>query len=157
MTEEYVQMTPNGYAQLQQEIQNLKKTRPAKIKALQHARSLGDLSENAEYSAAKRDLRHLESRLRYLDKQSRLAKVVKPTSSTMVEIGSTVDVEFLDDGFRATYQVVGAHESNLATQKLSFKSPLGAAILHHKINDISTVEAPEDNYAVKILTIHPAK
>lgn len=153
MTEEYVQMTPNGYAQLQQEIQNLKNTRPTKIKALQQARALGDLSENAEYSAAKRDLRHLESRLRYLDKQSRLAKVVKPTSTTIVEIGSTVDVEFLDDSFRTTYQIVGAHESNLATQKLSFKSPLGTVLIHHKVNDVLTVKAPDDNYSVKILAI----
>ena len=62
-------MTPNGYKQIENEIEQLKLDRPAKIKQLQEARALGDLSENAEYSAAKRDLRHLESRLRYLNKQ----------------------------------------------------------------------------------------
>ena len=59
----FQKMTPNGYKQIEDEIEQLKLDRPAKIKQLQEARALGDLSENAEYSAAKRDLRHLESRL----------------------------------------------------------------------------------------------
>ena len=70
MADVYFQkMTPEGHQQIVDEIEALKADRPAKIKQLQEARALGDLSENAEYSAAKRDLRHLESRLRYLNKQ----------------------------------------------------------------------------------------
>ena len=67
----YQKMTPEGYQEIKDEIARLKKDRPRRIKILQEARSMGDLSENSEYTTAKMELRYLQSRLRYLDKQLR--------------------------------------------------------------------------------------
>ena len=68
-------MTPEGYKKIETEIAELKKDRPRRIKILQEARSLGDLSENSEYTEAKRDLGHLQSRLRFLNKQLQYAQI----------------------------------------------------------------------------------
>ena len=82
----YHEITPTGLANLKQEVEDLKTIRPAKIKNLADAAALGDRSENAEYSAAKRELRQLEGRLRYLDKLIRYAKVTHPAASDIADI-----------------------------------------------------------------------
>lgn len=146
-------ITQTGYHLIEQEIQALKKTRPTRIKALQEARALGDLSENAEYSAAKRDLRHLESRLRYLGKQLRYAQIVTPKDNDTIEIGKTVVLEFLDDHEQTTYQIVGQPEADLEHQKITIISPLGKALNAHQPNDIVTVDAPAGRYQVKIISV----
>lgn len=149
----YEQMTQHGFDTLGDEIEALKKKRPGLIKALQEARALGDLSENAEYSAAKRDLRHLESRLRYLGKQRRYADIVTPSDTPVVEIGKTVEIRFTDDDDVDTYHIVGKPEADLDAQKISQASPLGAALLGHKPGDTVTVDAPNGPYAVTILHV----
>lgn len=146
-------ITQSGYDLIEQEIQALKKTRPAKIKALQAARALGDLSENTEYSSAKRDLRHLESRLRYLGKQLRYAQIVTPQDNTTVEIGKDVVLEFLDDHTQATYHLVGQPEANLEQQKVTAVSPLGKALLGHHPDDVVSIAAPAGRYQVKIISV----
>lgn len=147
-------MTQTGYDEIETEIEQLKQDRPAKIQALQAARALGDLSENAEYSSAKRDLRRLEGRLRFLNKQLQYAQVVAPTTGNTVEIGSVVTLEFLDDHDQVTYTVVGKQEANIQKQKISFDSPLGGVIVHQKSGTIVTVTAPNGSYQVKILAIN---
>lgn len=130
----FQKMTPNGYKQIENEIEQLKLDRPAKIKQLQEARALGDLSENAEYSAAKRDLRHLESRLRYLNKQLQYAEIITPKNADSVDIGTTVTIQFDDDeNDLETYQIVGKQEVNVDDNKISFVSPIGKAIMHKKL------------------------
>lgn len=149
----FQKMTPNGYQQILDEIEALKKDRPAKIKQLQEARALGDLSENAEYSAAKRDLRHLESRLRYLNKQLQYAKIVNPQNDSKVDIGTTVKLRFEDDNDIETYQIVGKHEVNVDEQKISFDSPIGRAIMNKSAGTTVTVSAPACSYKVKIIEV----
>ena len=117
MADVYFQkMTPEGHQQIVDEIEALKADRPAKIKQLQEARALGDLSENAEYSAAKRDLRHLESRLRYLNKQLQYAQVIEPEDNGEVDIGTDVELRFEDDNETETYHIVGKQEANVDEQ-----------------------------------------
>ena len=87
----YHEITPAGLANLKQEVADLKAIRPAKIKNLAEAAALGDRSENAEYSAAKRELRQLEGRLRYLDKLIRYAKVTTPAAANLADIGNWGD------------------------------------------------------------------
>lgn len=147
-------MTQTGYDEIETEIEQLKQDRPAKIQALQAARALGDLSENAEYSSAKRDLRRLEGRLRFLNKQLQYAQVVAPTTGDTVEIGSVVTLEFLDDHDQVTYTVVGKQEANIQKQKISFDSALGSVIMHKKTATTVTVTAPNGSYQVKVLTIN---
>ena len=154
MHPQFVPMTKTGYQKIQQEIADLKKTRPGLIKALADARALGDLSENAEYSAAKRDLRRMEGRLRYLERQINYSKIVENTDRTKIDLGSNVTLRFLDDDFTVTYEIVGKHEADVAQQKVSYQSPLGAALLHHHLHDVVTVNAPDEQYQVEILAIN---
>lgn len=145
-------MTPAGYQQIKDQIRQLELDRPGRIKQLQEARALGDLSENAEYSAAKRDLRHLEGRLRYLNKLLQYAEVQEPTTASTVDLGKFVTIRFAEDDV-TTYQIVGKFEADLATGKLSFDSPLGRALLNHSIGDTVLVDAPNGDYEVTINTI----
>lgn len=154
MTKIYFQkMTPAGYATLEEQIATLKAKRPTLVARLKAARALGDLSENTEYSSAKRDLRHLDSRLRYLDKQLKYAQIVTPRTDGAIDLGNWVTLEFLDDHFQVTYQLVGRQEADLHQQKLAFDSPLGQALSHHQAGEVVTVTAPAGTYQVKILNV----
>ncbi len=143
-------ITAAGYQDLQTKIAALEADRPEKITILAEARAHGDLSENAEYSAAKRDLRHLESQLRFYTKQLQYAKVMAPSDSAVVELGKWVTVTFLDDHEQATYQLVGTQEADLAAGKITRVSPLGKALLGHQPGDTVTISAPHASYQVQI-------
>ncbi|WP_367295923.1 transcription elongation factor GreA [Levilactobacillus yonginensis] len=146
-------ITAAGYQELQARIAALEADRPEKIAILAEARAHGDLSENAEYSAAKRDLRHLESQSRFFNKQLQYAKVVDPTANNVVELGKWVTVTFLDDKDQATYQLVGTQEADLEAGKVTRVSPLGKALLGHQPGDTVTIQAPNASYDVRILTV----
>lgn len=146
-------MTPAGYRAIEQEIETLKQQRPHRIKVLAAAAALGDRSENAEYTNAKRDLGRLESRLRFLNKQLQYAQVVEPANNDKLDIGKFVTVEFMDDHDQLTYQLVGKQEANLEQNKISFTSPIGQALANHAVNDVVTVSAPNGDYQVKIIAI----
>jgi len=146
-------ITAAGYQELQTKIAALEADRPEKIAILAEARAHGDLSENAEYSAAKRDLRHLESQLRFFNKQLQYAKVVDPTANNVVELGKWVTVAFLDDEDQATYQLVGTQEADLEAGKITRVSPLGKALLGHQPGDTVTIQAPNASYDVRVLTV----
>ncbi|MFC2694712.1 MAG: transcription elongation factor GreA [Lactobacillus sp.] len=149
----FQKMTPAGYQQIKDEIAALKKDRPRRIKLLQEARSLGDLSENTEYTTAKRELGHLQSRLCYLNKQLKYAQIIEPKTEGVVDLGTSVELEFSDDEEPERYQVVGRMEADLAQGKLAFDSPLGKAIMKQKAGTTVTVTAPAGSYAVKILKV----
>ncbi|HIX35417.1 MAG TPA: transcription elongation factor GreA [Candidatus Limosilactobacillus merdigallinarum] len=149
----YQKMTPEGYQQIKDQIAALQKDRPEKIARLKAARALGDLSENTEYSTAKRDLRHLESRLRFLNKQITYAQVIENSQSDTIDLGSTVTIEFDDDHSEATYTVVGTHEADLAQNKLAFDSPLGQALMGQGAGKTVAVESPNGSYNVTIKNI----
>lgn len=149
----FQKMTPEGYQQIKDEIVALKKDRPNKIKLLQEARSLGDLSENSEYTEAKKELRHLESRLRYLDKQLRYAQIIKPSDENKIDLGKTVVLKFEDDEDSAEYKIVGRLEADLAKGKISFDSPLGKALMKKVAGQEVEVQAPAGSYSVKILEV----
>ena len=143
----------SGYQEIEDEIAQLQAARPAKIEQLKAARALGDLSENTEYSTAKRELRHLESRLRFLNKQLQYSQIVDPSSANEVDLGTTVTLRFEDDDDVTTYQIVGKQEADLAKQKVSFDSPLGQAIIHQPAGKTVTVQAPQASYQVTIIKI----
>lgn len=120
----FQKMTANGYHEIEEQIAKLQQQRPAKIEQLKAARALGDLSENTEYSTAKRELRHLESRLRYLNKQLQYAEIVTPKNDHTIDLGTTVTIEFEDDHEQETYHIVGKQEADLAKQKSPLILPL---------------------------------
>ncbi|QFQ90124.1 transcription elongation factor GreA [Lacticaseibacillus manihotivorans] len=149
---QYHPITKAGVQAFADEIEQLKKERPTRIKRLAEAAALGDRSENAEYSAAKRDLRQLESRMRYLDKLIRYAEIVPTPTGDTAEIGTQVTIEFgpADDD---TYALVGPKESGQAETNLASDSPLGSAILHHRVGDAVSVTAPAGSYQVTLTKI----
>ena len=149
----YQKMTPQGYQKIKDEIADLKKDRPRRIKILQEARSLGDLSENTEYTEAKRDLGHLQSRLRYLEKQLKYAEIVEKTADGKVDLGKTVTLKFADDPETETYQVVGRMEADIGAGKIAFDSPLGQAIMKKEVGETVKVVAPAGEYRVTIKAI----
>lgn len=146
----FQKMTPEGYQQIEDEIARLKKDRPRRIKILQAARALGDLSENTEYTEAKRDLGHLQSRLRYLGKQLKYAEIVKAEDDGKVDLGKTVVLKFDDDDETEEYKVVGRMEADLAAGKVS---PLGQAIMKKEAGTTATVAAPAGEYQVTIVEV----
>ena len=137
---------------MEEQIATLKAKRPTLVARLKAARALGDLSENTEYSSAKRDLRHLDSRLRYLDKQLKYAQIVTPRTDGAIDLGNWVTLEFLDDHSQVTYQLVGRQEADLHQQKLAFDSPLGQALSHHQAAKSSPSRPPPAPTRLKSLT-----
>lgn len=149
---QYHPITKAGVQAFADEIEQLKKERPTRIKRLAEAAALGDRSENAEYSAAKRDLRQLESRMRYLDKLIRYAEIVPTPTGDTAEIGTQVTIEFGPDD-DDTYALVGPKESGQSETNLASDSPLGSAILHHHVGDVVAVTAPAGSYQVTLTKI----
>lgn len=149
----FQKMTPEGYKQIEDEIESLKKDRPRRIKILQEARALGDLSENSEYTEAKRDLGHLNSRLRYLNKQLKYAEVIEPEDDDKIDLGKTVTLRFEDEDEEETYKIVGRMEEDVMAGKVGFDSPLGQALLKHQAGDTVSVDAPAGEYKVTIIDV----
>ena len=139
----FQKMTPEGYKQIEDEIARLKKDRPRRIKILQAVRALGDLSENTEYTEAKR----------YLGKQLKYTEIVETKDDGKVDLGKTVVLKFDDDEDTEEYKIVGRMEADLADGKISFDSPLGQAIMKKEAGTTSTVEAPAGEYKVTIVEV----
>lgn len=139
----FQKMTPEGYKQIEDEIARLKKGRPRRIKILQAARALGDLSENTEYTEAKR----------YLGKQLKYTEIVETKDDGKVDLGKTVVLKFDDDEDTEEYKIVGRMEADLADGKISFGSPLSQAIMKKEAGTTSTVGAPAGEYKVTIVEV----
>ena len=151
----FQKMTPNGYKQIEDEIEQLKLDRPAKIKQLQEARALGDLSENAEYDAAKDEQRDIETQIAELEEILKNAEVVQDnnTDKDAIKMESVVklhDVEYDED---IEYVIVGSSEADSLNNKISNESPLGAAMLGKKVGDTVKVEAPAGVIEYKIISV----
>jgi len=153
MAGDFNPITAAGYHDLQTKIAALEADRPEKIAILAEARAHGDLSENAEYSAAKRDLRHLESQLRFFNKQLQYAKVVDPSKDDKVELGKWVTVKFMDDDDQVSYQLVGTQEADLDAGKITRVSPLGKALLGHHPGETVTIQPPNTSYQVQLIAV----
>jgi transcription elongation factor GreA len=146
-------LTPEGAARLRSELAEL--TGPRREELSQRLRSaiqMGDLSENADYHKAKEDQAFLEGRIQELEAVLRTAVIVEKTDSDVVTVGSTVTVE--EEGFDPeTYYVVGAKEADPRNGKISNESPIGRALMDHKVGDVVEAETPGGKIKVKILKI----
>ena len=142
-------LTALGYEELKRKLELLKEEQKANIIALQDARAQGDLSENADYDAAR-------------DNQARIAAAIKETEQALKQaviitgeegnnLGKYLDVNFLDEGVTETYQIVGTIEADPLQQKISDESPLGKAIIHSKVGDIVLVKTEDgEQFEVRI-------
>ncbi|MFA5602524.1 MAG: transcription elongation factor GreA [Bacilli bacterium] len=153
-TSEYY-LTKEGVAELRKELDYLITIkRPEVITALKEARSLGDLSENADYDAARNEQAQVEARITQLEHLLSNVVIIKNGSKEKVAVGSTVEIEYIEDeGDSEIYKIVGSQEADPSNNKISNKSPIANAILNHKVGDIVKVESPNGEYEVKIKNI----
>ena len=137
-------ITRNGYNQLHKELENLKKVvRPQVIKAIEEARAHGDLSENAEFVAAKEKQSFVEGKIREIEHKLAIQRLSTISISPMT--GWVLDLRHLENhgnGGEVTYQIVGPDESDIAFGKISIASPLGKALIGKEVDEEVKVQAP---------------
>ncbi len=157
MEEQKIVVTKEGLAELQKEYEYLIHVeREQVIDELRNARAQGDLSENADYDAARDHQARVEARIRQLDDMLKNIELIddkKTSRSRTVRLGATVTLEFQDTKERETYSIVGTVESDPLNGKLSNETPLAIAIMDHKVNDTVTVLV-NPAYKVKIVEIN---
>lgn len=149
-------VTKQGYEKLKQELNNLKRVeRPRNIQAIEEARAHGDLSENAEYAAAKDRQSFLEGRIGELEFKLANADVIDPVRlpKDKASFGSQVVLENIDTGEDVEYQLVGPDESDIDEGRISVSSPLGRAILGKKPGDELTLDAPGGKRSYELVEI----
>jgi transcription elongation factor GreA len=138
-------ITRDGYNQLHKELENLKKiVRPQVIKAIEEARAHGDLSENAEYVAAKERQSFVEKKIHEIEQKLANSEIMDTSnvSGSHVGFGSTVTLENLENGGEVTYRIVGPDESDVQSGKISITSPLGKALIGKEVDNEVTVKTP---------------
>ncbi|KPJ77073.1 MAG: transcription elongation factor GreA [Deltaproteobacteria bacterium SG8_13] len=153
---EKVPLTREGYQNLKQELERLKRVeRPENIRAIEEARAHGDLSENAEYAAAKDRQGFLEGRIGELEHKIAHADVIdtRKLDNSRAMFGSRVLVENIDTGEDVEYQLVGPDESNVEKGKISISSPLGRALMGKKPGDALTLQAPGGMRSYEVIEI----
>jgi transcription elongation factor GreA len=152
-----VPITKYGAELLKQELARLKsKDRPAVISAISEARAQGDLSENAEYDAAKERQSFIEGRIAELESKLSAAQIIDPAlldRDGRVVFGSTVDLEDLESGERVSYQIVGVDEADLKENKVSITSPIARALIGKSAGDVAEVQAPAGIREYEVLEV----
>jgi len=147
-------LTSEGFLELETELNNLKTVeRPRIIEAIKEARAQGDLSENADYDAARDEQAKIEARITELEYKLENAKIIKKTSGDVVAVGTTVTVKYVDDDDEEEYSIVGSMEADPFENKISNESPIGRAIMNRRVGDIISVESPNGSYDIKIVKI----
>ncbi len=153
---EKVPMTAAGFNRLQEELKHLKiSERPAVIKAIAEAREHGDLSENAEYHAARERQSFIEGRVLELEDKISRAEVIDPTKLTgdTVKFGATVTLADQDTDEETTYQIVGQDESDIKLRLLSIQAPLARALINKSVGDSVEVSTPGGSKLYEIVTV----
>ena len=156
MAVEKIPMTGRGYERLQEELKRLKQEeRPAVIRAIEEARAYGDISENAEYHAAKERQSFIETRVAELEDRTRRAEVIDVARLTgnQVKFGATVTLADEDTEEKITYQIVGADESDIRAGLLSIQSPLARALIGKSKGESVEVVTPGGARAYEILSV----
>lgn len=149
-----IYLTQEGLDEIKKELENLKQVkRPEVINALKEARSLGDLSENAEYDAARTQQSEIESKIAELESMVEHAVVIKGGKTDKVSIGTNVKIRYVEDGEVEQYSIVGSKEADPFQNKISNESPIAQAIMGSKVNDRVFVDSPNGKYEVEIVEI----
>ncbi len=153
---ERIPITKKGYEKLKRELARLKSVeRPQNIKAIEEARAHGDLSENAEFDAAKNRQAFIEGRIQELGYKLGTADVIEPDNlpKDRAVFGCGVVLENVDTGENVEYQLVGPDESNIEEGRISVKSPLGLAIIGREVGDEVSVQAPAGRRTYELVEI----
>jgi len=149
-----VYVTSEGLEKMKSELDYLKmERRPEVIQSLKEARALGDLSENAEYDAARAAQAEVESKITELEQMIEHAVVIEETTADEVSIGNSVKIKYVDDGDIEEFTIVGSKEADPFENKISNESPIAKAILNKKVNEVVSVDSPNGKYDVQIMEI----
>ena len=149
-----VYLTQEGLDNLKKELDDLiNARRPENVQAIKEARALGDLSENAEYDAARNEQAVIEARIKQLEKMLENVSIISDVSTDSVSIGNTVTIKYVDDDEEDEYKIVGSQEADPFESRISNESPIAQALFDHKVGDIVTVESPNGSYQVEITAI----
>jgi len=151
-----IPMTEEGYRNLQEELKRLVRVeRPRVVQDIAEARSHGDLSENAEYDAAKNRLSFIEGRIQELNDKIARAQVINPATlnSDKVVFGASVTLYDVDAEAEVTYQIVGEDEADLKHGKISVTSPVGRALIGHRLEDEVCIKVPSGLRTYEIIAI----
>ncbi len=151
-----IPMTADGYERLSEELKRVKFVeRPANIKALEAAREMGDIAENAEYHAAKEQQSLIERRVIELEDKLRRAEIidVSKLKGKVIRFGATVRLADEDTDEKATYQIVGADEADIGKGRLSVTSPLARALIGKTVGDSVEVTTPGGSRAYEVLKV----
>lgn len=149
-------LTKKGFLRLEQELKDLKGIeRPNIIAAIAEARSHGDLSENAEYSAAKEKQSFIEGRIQELEAVVSRAQIIDPTEvkSNVIRFGATVSVVDVDSDVENSYQIVGDYEADINENKISLSSPLAKALIGKEVGDEIEYIAPGGKKTFEVLEV----
>jgi len=157
MSQTRIPLTVAGVEKLKAELHRLKSVeRPAVIAALAEARSHGDLSENAEYDAAKERQGFVEGRISRLEANLAIAQVVDPAAidaDGRIVFGATVDLEDMESGNSVCYQIVGDDEADIKHGKISIESPIARALIGKSVGDVAEVQAPAGVREYEVLAV----
>lgn len=142
------------FEELTKELEELRTVKRREVaEQLEYARSLGDLSENAEYQEARELQSAVEERIQKLEGMLKNAKIIKAGKGDGISMGSTVTVEKVSDKEAHTYLIVGAEEANMLEGKISYHSPLGHALMGKKKGDEFSFSTPRGSQRYKILKV----
>ena len=149
-----IYLTEEGLNDLKEELEYLKQEkRPEVINALKEARALGDLSENAEYDAARTEQAEVEGKIKELEAMLEHVVVIQGGETDKVSIGTSVKIKYVDDDEIEEYSIVGSKEADPFQNKISNESPIARGIMGHSVNDQVWVESPNGKYQVEIMEI----
>ncbi len=149
-------ITASGYVRMEAELKQLKSVdRPAVIVAIAEARAHGDLSENAEYSAAKEKQGFIEGRIKELEDKISRAEVIDVSALTEVKVvfGATVTLIDEDTEEKSTYQIVGEYEADMKRNQISITAPLARALIGKKMGDSIEVKTPKGEKSYEVVSI----
>lgn len=147
-------LTKEKHEEITEELNTLKTKRRKEVaEQLEYAKSLGDLSENAEYHEAREMQANLEDRIKRLEELLKNAKIVEGTGTDTVDVGNIVDVVKKDSGQEVTYSIVGSEEADMKEAKISVDSPFGTAIFGKKKGEDFDVRTPGGNVTYTIIDI----
>ena len=149
-------MTPKGYAAMKAQLYKLKNhDRIANSRAIEIARGHGDLSENADYSAAKDEQGLIEAKIRELEAKTALAEVIDPTklSGTRVKFGATVTIEDTETGESKRYTIVGEHEASIKLGRISIGAPVAHALIGKEVGDTVIVQSPKGKREYEVTAV----
>lgn len=148
-------LTKEGYEEIKEELNDLINVkRPANIEAIKEARALGDLSENADYDAARNEQAEIEAKIKKLETILEDVQIIESVNTDEVGVGTTVKIAYVDDEEDIDqYKIVGSQEADPFESKISNESPIARALLGHKKGDVVSVESPNGNYEIKIIGI----